>query len=357
MTEKTFTLPDRIEAVQALRFFGAMCITVYHFSGLTGACPFDFSHAVYLFYIISGFMVMYSTADPAKKKHFLTRRLIRTLPLYWGLTLASFAAGLAVPAVIGYRPTLEHLVKSLLFIPFARVTAKAGVAIRPIVGLGHTLQMEMLFYVLFLIALRISHKYRGVIAAGLAAAIAVAGQIWRPRGPVLHFYSANPYVWASFIVGLALYGVFALLQKKRLPLKNGLPPALAAVAVAVALTVPALCRGASPWYSIALFAAALTAGLTWSACGLPTPKPLVTLGNISFSYYLLHYYTVTLSARYLGIDSFRLRDWLLALAVSAVTWGISWVSWYLIEKQLAAWLQKKLIIKSNEGDKPTDAAV
>ena len=85
------------------------------------------------------------------------------------------------------------------------------------------------------------------------------------------------------------------------------------------------------------------AGLVWSGCGGKTPRFPVTLGNISFSYYLLHYYTVVLSARWLGIDCFSLRNLLLALAVSAVTWGISWVSWYLIENKLTAFLQRRLI--------------
>ena len=149
MQQKRFSLPKRIDSLQALRFFGAMCITVYHFTGLQGNCPFEFSHAVYLFYLISGFVVMLSTESPDKKRYFLTRRLIRTLPLYWGLTVFTFIAGQFVPDLIGYKPTLEHLIKSLLFIPYRRTTAKAGSALRPIVGLGHTLQMEMLFYLLF----------------------------------------------------------------------------------------------------------------------------------------------------------------------------------------------------------------
>ena len=340
---RTFQLPDRIDSLQALRFLGAMCITLYHFTGLQGACPFDFSRAVYLFYIISGFVVMLSTKKPEKKKYFLTRRLIRTLPLYWGLTLATFAAGLVVPSVIGYKPTAEQLIKSLLFIPYARTTAKAGSAIRPIVGLGHTLQMEMLFYLLFLVAMRISHKYRGFLAAGFSALVIVAGLLIPARGPAFHFYTANYYVWTSFIIGLALYGVFTLLQKKELAVRRRAVPMAVSTALAVGLAVPALLREMSVWYDIALFAAVFCAGLIWSACGGQTPRFPVTLGNISFSYYLLHYYTVALSARWLGIDSFSLRNLLLALVVSAVTWGISWVSWYLIENRLTAFLQKRLI--------------
>ena len=343
METKRFLLPGRIDSLQALRFFGAMCITVYHFTGLQGDCPFNFSNAVYLFYMISGFVVMLSTRDPEKKRYFLTRRLIRTLPLYWGLTVFTFLAGLIYPSVIGYRPTVSQLVRSLLFIPYDRATAKAGSAIRPIVGLGHTLQMEMLFYVLFLIAMRLSHKHRGWIAAGFAAAVALAGVFFPTDFAPVHFYTANPYVWTSFIVGLAVYALFSLLQKKNIPLKTGRLPSMCAAAAAVLLALPAFLTETSVWYDIFLFAAVFIAGLVWAACGMKTPRTLIRLGDISFSYYLLHYYTVTMSARYLSIDSFSLRNLLLALLVSAVTWGISWVSWYLIEHKLTGFLQRRLI--------------
>ena len=343
MERRTLALPAKIESLQSLRFLGAMCITVYHFGGLSG-CPFDFSRAVYLFYMISGFVVMLSTRQPEKKKLFLTRRLIRTLPLYWGLTVFTFAAGSLWPGLIGYRPTAEQLIKSLLFIPYGRVTAKGGSAIRPIVGLGHTLQMEMLFYVLFLIAMRLSHKYRGVLAAGFAAAVALIGRLVPAKGPALHFYTNNAYVWASFILGLGLYGVFILIDKKELRIRSPLPVSISASLAAVALAVPAFLEARSVWYCILIYAAVLSAALLWSACGLKSPGLTVRLGNISYSYYLLHYYTVTFAAGFLNIDSIGWKTVPAALAISAVTWGISWVSWYLIENKTAAFLQKRICV-------------
>ena len=342
METKRFQLPQRIDALQTLRFLGAMCITVYHFAGLQGDCPFNFSNAVYLFYMISGFVVMLSTRDIAKRKRFFTRRLIRTLPLYWGLTVFTFVAGLYFPSVLGYKPTADQLIKSLLFIPFQRATAKAGTALRPLVGLGHTLQMEMLFYLFFWLSMHISHKRRGFIAAGLAGATALAGVFFLTDFAPVHFYTANPYVWTSFIAGLLVYAVFSYLEKKDLPLRR---PAFAYLfpAAAVLLAVPVFLRETSVWYDIFLFAVVLCAGLVWAACGRGSPRWTVFLGNISFSYYLLHYYTVTLGARFFGIDAPSFRNAALALAVSAVTWGISWVSWILIEKKFSDFLLRRLV--------------
>lgn len=348
MERRPFALPAKIESIQALRFLGAMCITVYHFTGMWERCPFNFSNAVYLFYMISGFAAMLSTRAPEKRARFLTRRLIRLLPLYWGLTVLTFAAGQFMPALIGYRPTAEQLVKSLLFIPYSRTTAKAGEAIRPIVGLGHTLQMEMLFYLLFRLAILLNGKYRGVIAAGFAAAVAAAGWLFPTKNPVIHFYTANPYVWTSFIAGLCIYGVFTLLERRELRLSRPAFPALLAAAAAAAFAVPVFLRQTSVWYDIFMFAAVFAAGLTWAACGRKSPRLSVRLGNISYSYYLLHYYTVSLAARYLHVDSLSLKNVLLALLVSAVTWGISYVSWYLIEQKCSAALQKLLLAPKKE---------
>lgn len=342
MEKKSFLLPEKIDSLQALRFLGAMCITVYHFAGLQGNCPADFSTAVYLFYMISGFVVMLSTRKPEKKRCFLTRRLIRILPLYWGLTVFTYVAGLYFPSILGYKPTLTQLIKSMFFIPFDRATAKAGTALRPLVGLGHTLQMEMLFYLLFLIAMRVSHKYRGFLAAVFAGAVALTGVFFPTENPVIHFYTANPYVWTSFIIGLTVYGLFSLLQKMELQAPCGIL-SVGAVLISLAAVVPVFVRETSVWYTIMMFAAVFCAGLVWSACGRKTPRLLVVFGNISYSYYLLHYYTVTMSARFLGIDTFSFRNVALAIMVSAATWGISWVSWYLIENKLTRNLQRKMI--------------
>ena len=347
MEKKRFDLPDRIDSLQALRFLGAMCITVYHFSVLQGSCPFDFSHAVYLFYMISGFVVMLSTRKIDKKRRFLSRRLVRILPLYWGLTVFTFAAGQFFPSIVGYRPTAAQLVCSLFFIPFSRMTAKAGTAIRPLVGLGHTLQMEMLFYVLFLIAMRLNHKYRGFIAACFAFAVAMIGYVFPTDNPVLHFYTANPYVWTSFIVGLAVYGVFSLMSGKRIEYRSGLIPILISAAVVTGLAVPAFLRKVSVWYDIALFTAVLICALVYSACGKKTPYPIVKLGNISYSYYLLHYYTITLATHFFALDSLTIRNMAIAVLICTITWVISWISWYFIEHEFTMWLSSRFHLTDN----------
>lgn len=239
----------------------------------------------------------------------------------------------------------------MFFIPFARTTAKGSTAIRPLVGLGHTLQMEMMFYLLFLVAMRISHKRRGFIAAGFSATVAAVGYVFPTKNPIIHFYTANPYVWTSFIIGIAVYIVFSRLQKKRLPLRHSKLPWICAIVAAAAAAVPAFLFETNAWYTVFLFSIVFCTGLLYAACGEKSPVFLVKLGNISFSYYLLHYYTVTLGVKLLGIAGVSLRDLALAALISAATWGVSWVSWYVIENRLSAWLLKMLPASAASGKK------
>ena len=222
----------------------------------------------------------------------------------------------------------------MLFIPYSRTTAKAGSAIRPIVGLGHTLQIEMLFYVCFLISMRIRHKYRGPIAACFCVVFAVIGR-WIPKSLAApHFYTANPWTWVSFLIGMGIYGLVAAAEKREIVVRKPKTAAMLTAAAAFGAAVPVFFVSLPVWYDVLMFALVLLAGLIWAVCGLKSPLALTYLGNMSFSYYLLHYYIVTLSARYFGIDSFSFRNILLALLMSAAAWGVSWVSYKLIEEKI-----------------------
>lgn len=346
MTDTSFSLPKRIDSIQALRFFGAMSITVYHFGRIWEGIYFDFSYAVVLFYIVSGFVAMLSTRDKSRKKLFMTRRLVKVLPLYWGLTAATFLAGLVVPSVIGYTPQISQLIKSLLFIPFARSTAKGAVAVRPIVGLGHTLQLEMLFYLFFFIAQRISHKYRGITATVFCAIAALAGRFIYCENVVFSFYFTKTYVWISFAAGIIIYCIFELIEKK-LPRFRPLPGAVISLVLFAVSGIPLFVMETDILYSVVVFSLALVSAVLWSAAGLKTPRILIKCGDISFSYYLLHYYIVTLAGKYLGVTGLSFRNIVLLLIVSAVTWAVSWVCWYIVENRISGGLNRIILNKFN----------
>ena len=106
----------KIQVIQMLRLIAALGVFIYH-TGVVGEKGF---FGVELFFIISGFIMMYSTKD--KKKWFLTKRIIRIWPLYVLSTLVMYVAISLYPSLsVMSEKNPEYLLKSLLFIPFKNV--------------------------------------------------------------------------------------------------------------------------------------------------------------------------------------------------------------------------------------------
>jgi peptidoglycan/LPS O-acetylase OafA/YrhL len=131
-------LLNKIEVIQVLRFLAAFSVMMVHLPvigfGIWG---------VDIFFVISGFIMMYVTEN--NQKNFLVKRIIRIVPLYWILTLGVFSIAIFYPDLLNNTTAnFEHLIKSLFFIPFD----KNGSGHFPILFLGWTLNFEVIFYIL-----------------------------------------------------------------------------------------------------------------------------------------------------------------------------------------------------------------
>ena len=149
------TKRDPLESVQILRAVAALSVLFAHlwptllYFGITDAIPnFIFGAAgVDLFFVISGFIMVYTSeplfARPGGSLQFFMRRLVRIVPLYWGLTFASLIGRQWLPSHADL--TWNNIVGSFLFIP----TTRPDGGITPALSVGWTLNYEMLFYLLF----------------------------------------------------------------------------------------------------------------------------------------------------------------------------------------------------------------
>lgn len=151
----------QFQSLEVLRFVAAMSVVFVHMPFMGYG-----SFGVDIFFIISGFVMMVSTEKGGDQ--FFTKRLIRVLPTYYIFTLGVFAIALLFPAMLNSTTAnTEHLIKSLLFIPFD----KNGEGHYPLLFLGWTLNYEMFFYLIFAISLKISHAQRGLVTAMFIGAI------------------------------------------------------------------------------------------------------------------------------------------------------------------------------------------
>lgn len=183
----------RLDALQALRAFAAALVVLDHgtefmmtrvlgLAQVPDAVFFFGALGVKLFFGISGFIIMESArglpAGLAGAGEFLRRRIVRVMPMYWLVTLA-YAFKLTA---VGSTPAPHAWVQSLLFLPFADANGQ----MRPIVGVGWSLNFEFFFYVSFALGMLLPRRW-GETVMGLAlAAFAGAGALgWIPHGEAL----------------------------------------------------------------------------------------------------------------------------------------------------------------------------
>lgn len=136
----------KIECISILRIIGMLGVALYHM-GFLNRYVKTLQRGVSLFFTISGFLLMYTTQN--KQKHFLAKRFIRIIPLYWLMTIATFIAMLIMPGMALGEVNFEEFLKSLLFIPYQRTAMKSADVVRPMVGPGWTLYYDIYFAIIF----------------------------------------------------------------------------------------------------------------------------------------------------------------------------------------------------------------
>jgi exopolysaccharide production protein ExoZ len=151
-----------ISGIQLLRALAATAVVVSH-------VQYDFVHrlamphslpvylsflgaGVHLFFVISGFIMVYSSARlfgrSGGSAEFLRRRVARIVPLYWSVTTLMLGYDL-LRGFSTADSSVPLVVTSYFFIPFPRPSGEMG----PLYGVGWTLNYEMFFYVIFAAAI------------------------------------------------------------------------------------------------------------------------------------------------------------------------------------------------------------
>ncbi len=322
--------------IQALRGFTALFVALEHVRFLNcGAFGVD------IFFIISGFMAMFATHEDTK--HFIKKRLIRIYPLYALATLGTFFLLLIAPGLFHLsEPNPIYLVKSLCFIPFE---ISPGI-IQPLVRVGWTINYEMLFYLLFFLSFRINHKYRGLLCSGLLCILVLLGHVLPMENTFLSFY--GDYVQLEFVLGILTYYIVrklyhicegksftTLLSYVSIPVVLGLFLFLAITKQQTDISgIGRVLYWGLPAFIIVLCTFVMNLNVT-------LPKFMVTLGNMSFSIYLLHYYPLMFIDRKIcSFESYSPKGLVFVVYGLLLVILVSFISHLLIEKKLTRYLRK-----------------
>ena len=358
--DATFTIP-KLHALTSLRFFAAAMIVMLHAQGYFGAIAllarFTLTQGVCFFFVLSGFILTYAypSLDMRGVWRFLAARLARIVPLH----VVAFALYILIlPA--WYRDSVSRgthgarlLTLFLLqaWVPVYRVQTAFN-------GVSWSLSVEFFFYLCFpLLLWRWRRTWRVKLAASF---LLVCGSIFvanhwlphLPRGaapPDVVYFFPPARLW-EFVVGVATAHLWRYLRPR---VRCGrwvgtvLEVAILAATFAVMFQSGAWAHragqsgiigpGGEAWLASSGFVCLPFAALIcvmacewgWIARVL-SRRPLVLLGEISFSLYLLHLIVCHFYVMHPG-PFVALPPWLLYLGYGAIVLLAAYVGWAVVE--------------------------
>jgi exopolysaccharide production protein ExoZ len=284
---------QRLQSVEIIRGIAALAIVFRHLLGAAsvnhlGTAPMAGADigvwGVDLFFVVSGFVMVYTQSVSEQgwylTKGFLRRRLIRIVPLYWVLTLFYLALFLMMRGSLEYKPTADHVIASLLFVPWAD---SRGVA-EPVIRVGWSLSYELLFYAMFGLLLLVPQRYRMSLLTGWLLSAVFAGALLQPANPALRVLMDS--LQLEFLFG-AWAGIWALRGGVSLKTAGFLLATGTLAVIAADVTKPDLPQ----WLIFGVPAACIVLGATSLEARSTQPwKATVTvwLGEISYALYLTH---------------------------------------------------------------------
>ena len=273
----------RLHALQYLRAVAALAV-VYSHSAIqvepyTAYLPHTGGFGVDVFFVISGFIMVWIARPEDTPGRFMANRVRRVVPLYWFFTLVMALILVALPTL--FRSTTFEWSTFLMSLAFVPHESRAHPGwLWPIVAPGWSLNYEMYFYLLFALSLLLppARRVAGVIA--LLGAIVLLAWWSGSDAPPVRFYG-NPIVF-EFAFGMLL----AVAWRRGLRV----PPA---VAVLLIVGGSALLIAPLPVPHILMYGVPslmVVAGAVW----LPLPERRwgVLLGDASYALYLSHLFAL-----------------------------------------------------------------
>lgn len=358
-------MKDKIEIVQLLRGLAALLVCCFHMKGIlvfsgvgVGKILFGSgSIGVPFFFMISGFIMVFTTRNStptwAYVRSFFLKRAIRIIPVYYLLTLLLIIGVGQLGFYFERHPNLA--IAGFLFSPSGLKHVGPSYGMPPL-EVGWSLNYEMFFYLLLGLSI-FGRKYRWhllsvtILFLIFVLPLATKGTVmsslagsYRYSIPYLNLIT-NPII-LFFLVGV-LVGL-TYLSNFRIKSIVGLNIAIVILLVGFALTYAGIYpTGKSYYYDLILF------GLLFFALMMRNKerafviwRPFVSLGDISYSLYLVHPVVLLLNYELLKAVGFtKLVSYpaYFLLAMGMII-GLSALSYNLFEQRLSRWLTSKLIV-------------
>lgn len=296
-----------IDSIQMMRGVAASGVVIHHSlhaiidsqcdgnQWCTSAINFGAS-GVDIFFIISGFIMLYTTSEEFGSTKgaadFLVRRAIRIVPLYWALSGVLVLGALSGVLLKSDPPTTHNILFSYLFFPNINPHGSPP-TVHPILDQGWTLSYEWYFYLLFAGWMTFGTKrslatfgWIGFILVGL-----VSGFLF-PKDSTRSFLENKIVIEFCFGMGLAMMYAKGVRTSKRV--------SASMVVLGVSALLAASNTGITSEYRW-LILGGPCAFVLWGVMNLDLSKGnilswMLFLGDSSYSIYLAHgFITMTIA--------------------------------------------------------------
>ncbi|MEQ8435133.1 MAG: acyltransferase [Oceanicaulis sp.] len=292
----------KLEWIQALRAVAAVMVLIAHLTqhelrfvddAISPLWTSAGVSGVDLFFVISGFVMVYVTRHASKGSsrvgRFLYARITRIYPPYWLATLGVLAGYVVFGSALNREAGDLNLLTSALLWPDQDL---------PILMVGWTMIHEMYFYLVFAVLLLAPRRFLPVLLAAWLGVIVIAGLVVPQSGSPVFELITHPLT-AEFVLGCAA-GLLVVSGRRTL----ALPMIGAGCVWWIAATASIAWTGHESvpegWYRVLAYGVPATLIVYGAACldwTLKAPRALVAVGDWSYALYLVHLPIIAALAR------------------------------------------------------------
>ncbi len=333
--------------IQGLRAIAILLVLLDH----AGVAAFHGGFVgVDIFFVISGFLITghltreHASTGRVRFAAFYARRARRLLPASLTVIAVTVAASVAFVSPLRLPQIFSDGIASALYVPNIALAVQgtdylAGTAPSPFQhywSLGVEEQFYLLWPILIVAALAMRRWVPvAVLVGGVAAASFVCGLIVTSYSQPLGFFLLPTRGWE-----LAIGGLLALAQPRLAALPRRVATIVGWVGLGLLITSAVVFSSETPWPGFATLlpvvaaAAVIGSGVAAGARGpvaLLGVRPLVWVGTISYSLYLVHWPILVVVHEAVGLQNPVPVVAKVALVIAAVP--LAWVLWRFVENR------------------------
>ncbi|MGB3721766.1 MAG: acyltransferase [Pacificimonas sp.] len=346
----TAPLTTRLDGIQALRGIAATMVVIYHAGGLvqsrTGMFDWQLSSGgwagVDLFFVISGFIIMYihgdkpGAATPRELRTYVWKRFRRVLPPYWVALAFTVAAYILVDSAGEDRwQNTGFMVENILLI-LPRVDGY-------LLGVAWTLPYEIMFYAIF--GLFLWRPLFGMTAAAAWSLVAIYATLSQPFTPAGFFGMPFPLHFALGMIcaRTVLHGASERLRILLLP---------GCAILALGAYLPDLVRDEALFFvetpasrllpAIGAFLIVLAVAGRDVEGGTTAGSVLHWTGDMSYSLYLVHFPVMAAAA--MALDRMGIgNEWIFWPVLLSAAFSAGFLFFHIFERPLLKLKPPRLI--------------